>query len=210
MDSTTQQRLNIEGYMEIMIFLRLLIRRWWITLLIVSLAVIGTYFFTESQTPIYSSSVTYVVSPSSQMLNEVGFLSGLSVLGGQPTVANTYASIASSATVKRTARDTLGLNAAQAKNLIVTSRVLNGTNIIEISVEGADPGLVQLFTIKIGESAIDYVNKLNGVYKLELLDEATPADVPIKPNKRLNLILGAALGLVLGIGITFLTGLNEY
>jgi hypothetical protein len=34
-----------------------------------------------------------------EVLNETGFLSGLSVLGGQPTVTNTYASIAASSSI---------------------------------------------------------------------------------------------------------------
>ena len=193
-----------------MIFLRLLLRRWWIIILILFTTLLSTVVLTYFQTPIYSSAATYVVAPSTEILDGTGLLSGLSVLGGQPSVANTYASIAASAFVKQKASGAMGLGSTQTRSLSVFSRVQTGTNIIEITVEGNDPLLVRDFTTKIGESTVDYVNNLNGVYTLALLDRAMAPVEPIKPNKKLNLIMGAALGLVQGVGIAFLTGLNEY
>lgn len=196
--------------MELIVFLRMLLKRWWIIALMLIVTVIGTVLLTEWQTPIYSSSATYVVSPSPQILNGTSYLSGLSVLGGQPAVTNTYASIAASAYVKQNAGVALGLDPPQTKSLKVFSRVQTGTNIIEITVEGENPMLVQVFTTKIGLSTIEYVSKLDGVYNFQLLDSAMYPESPIKPNKRLNLIIGVFLGLVLGGGIVFLTSLNEY
>jgi capsular polysaccharide biosynthesis protein len=196
--------------MEIKLFLQLLFKKWWMMLLIVSVTIISTLIFTKYQTAIYSSSVTYVVSPSPQILNGTNFLSGLSVLGGQPTVANTYASIATSEIIKHNAIETLGISLAQASNLTVDSRVQNGTNVIEITVEGSDPLLVQTFANKIGESTVDYVHKLDSVYDLVILDSAKSPDKPIRPNLRLNLVLGLALGFSLAGGVVLLAGMNEY
>lgn len=196
--------------MEIKLFLQLLFKKWWMMLLIVSVTIISTLIFTKYQTAIYSSSVTYVVSPSPQILNGTNFLSGLSVLGGQPTVANTYASIATSEIIKHNAIETLGISLAQASNLTVDSRVQNGTNVIEITVEGSDPLLVQTFANKIGESTVDYVHKLDSVYDLVILDSAKSPDNPIRPNLRLNLVLGLALGFSLAGGVVLLAGMNEY
>lgn len=179
-------------------------------LLIVSVTIISTLIFTKYQTAIYSSSVTYVVSPSPQILNGTNFLSGLSVLGGQPTVANTYASIATSEIIKHNSIEALGISLAQASNLTVDSRVQNGTNVIEITVEGSDPLLVQTFANKIGESTVDYVHKLDSVYDLVILDSAKSPDKPIRPNLRLNLVLGLALGFSLAGGVVLLAGMNEY
>ena len=196
--------------MELKIFFRLLLKRWWIIVLILIVTVVGALVFTYTETPIYSSSSTYVVTPSSDLLNGTSYLSGLSVLGGQPTVTNTYASIATSTSIKQTASLAMSLSPAQVQSLIVSSRVQTGTNVIEITVEGKDPLLVQAFTNKIGEGTIDYVSKLNGVFTLARLDDAVFPDLPIKPNKKLNLVLGVALGLALGGGIVFLMGLGEY
>jgi capsular polysaccharide biosynthesis protein len=196
--------------MEIKLFLQLLFKKWWMMLLIVSVTIISTLIFTKYQTAIYSSSVTYVVSPSPQILNGTNFLSGLSVLGGQPTVANTYASIATSEIIKHNSIEALGISLAQASNLTVDSRVQNGTNVIEITVEGSDPLLVQTFANKIGESTVDYVHKLDSVYDLVILDSAKSPDKPIRPNLRLNLVLGLALGFSLAGGVVLLAGMNEY
>lgn len=196
--------------MELKIFLRLLQKRWWVTLLVFITTIVSSLAFTSSQTPIYSSSVTYVVSPSAEELSATGLLSGLSVLGGQPTVVSTFANIATSASVKQKAGASLGLGTSQISNLNVSSRVQSGTNIIEITVEGEDPLLVQSFATRIGESTIEYIRTLNGVYNLNLMDSAVSPEEPIKPNKRLNLVLSAGIGLALGIGIAFLLGLNDY
>lgn len=196
--------------MEFKIFFRSLIKRWWVILIILVVTVIFTLVFTNSQTPVYSSYATYVVSPAADVLDENSFLSGLSVLGGQPTVANTYSSIATSATIKQKASEALDLTPAQAADLKVFSRVRTGTNVIEISVEGTDPLIVQTFAHKIGENTIEYISNLKGVYDLQLLDDSSSPDEPVRPNKSLNLILGAALGFALGCGVAFLMGLNEY
>jgi capsular polysaccharide biosynthesis protein len=196
--------------MELKIFLRVLLKRWWIIILILIVTVIITMEFTYLQPPLYSSAATYVVLPMPKILDGTGYLSGLSVLGGQPTVANTYASIAESASIKKKSSDALGLSPASMKTLHVASRVKNGTNVIEITVEGPDPLLVQALCIKIGESTIDYITEFNGVYILTLLDAALAPEAPIKPNKKLNLALGIGMGMVLGIGLAFLLGLKEY
>lgn len=196
--------------MEIKIFLRLLLKRWWVILSILLVTAIGTLVFTYYQTPIYSASVTYVVSPSPEILNGTSFLSGLSVLGGQPSVVNTYASIATSTTVKQKASEAFGLNLSQTSTLNVDSRVQSGTNVIEIIVEGNDPLLVQAFANRIGESTVDFVEKLNGVFDMKILDGAKAPERAIRPDMKLNLVLGLALGLLVGCGLAFLLGLNEY
>lgn len=192
--------------MELNRLFQLLLRKWWVILLTVLVTLAGTVAFTLTQTPIYSASATYIVSPSAEVLNSTGFLSGLSVLGGQSTVANTYASIAKSNTVRQNASTALGLNPAQTRSLGVESRVQANTNLIVITVEGSDPALVQSFVNEVGKSTLDYVNTLYEVYDMNVLDAAVRPELPVWPKTKLNIVLGLALGFVLGGGLVLLIG----
>jgi polysaccharide biosynthesis transport protein len=162
------------------------------------------------QTPIYSTSTIYIVSPSLDLLEGSNFVGGLSVLGGQPTITNTYATIVTSDVIRQTAIRELGLNTIQASNLSVVSRVKSGTNLIEITVEGSDPLIVQAFANRVGQSTEEFVNTLYEVYNMKVLDTARAPESPIWPNMTLNVIIALILGMVLGGGLVILTSLNEY
>lgn len=58
-----------------------------------------------------------------------------------------------------------------------------------------------LMTTKLEETRISEAGQRENV---QILDEAILPDIPIKPKKKLNLMLGALIGLGLGIGLTFL------
>jgi diguanylate cyclase (GGDEF)-like protein len=98
----------------------------------------------------------------------------------------------------------LDLNASQISNLVVTSKLRAGTNLIEITVSSTDPGLASAIANKIGELTAKVADKLYGVYNLNLLDKAEIPKVPIRPRIILNLGLGGGLGIILAIGIAFL------
>jgi polysaccharide biosynthesis transport protein len=196
--------------MELKLLLRLLLKKWWIVLAAVFITVGSTVGFTLMQTPIYSTSTIYVVSPSLDLLEGSNFVGGLSVLGGQPTITNTYATIVTSDAIRQSAIRELGLNTIQASNLSVVSRVKSGTNLIEITVEGSDPLIVQAFANRVGQSTEEYVNTLYEVYNMKVLDSARAPESPIWPNMTLNVIVALILGVVLGGGLVILTSLNEY
>ncbi|MBD3225530.1 MAG: polysaccharide biosynthesis tyrosine autokinase [Caldithrix sp.] len=58
-----------------------------------------------------------------------------------------------------------------------------------------------MLTQKLEEAKIQVAAKKQNV---RIIDEAIEPNAPVKPNKRLNLMLGALIGLGLGVGITFL------
>jgi diguanylate cyclase (GGDEF)-like protein len=190
--------------MELKIYLRFLLRKWWIVLLAFLVVFTPTAVFTFVQPSTFRATATFVVSPSSSFQDARSFLSGLDVLNNKDQVVNTYAQVATSRLIRNQIAGILKLSPAQEKSLIVESRLRAGTNVIEIAVEGNDPVLVADFANKIGEKTIDYVEKLYEVYDLKPLDQATPPLSPIRPDKTLNLALGAMIGLVLGVGLPFL------
>jgi diguanylate cyclase (GGDEF)-like protein len=195
---------TLEGKMELKIYLRFLLRKWWIVLPTFLIIFTSTVVFTFAQRPTFRSTATFVVSPSSSFQDARSFLSGLDVLNNKDQVVNTYAQVATSLLIRKQIAEALKLSPAQETSLTVESRLRAGTNVIEISVEGNDPVLVADFANKIGEKTIEYVEKLYEVYDLKPLDPATPPTSPIRPDKKLNLALGAVLGLALGVGLPFL------
>jgi len=194
----------LEDKMELKIYLRFLLRKWWIVLPAFLIIFTSTVVFTVIQPSTFRSTATFVISPSSSFQDARSFLSGLDVLNGRDQIANTCAEVASSRMMRKQIAGALKLSPTQETSLIVESRLRAGTNVIEIAVEGNDPVLVADFANKLGEKTIDYVETLFKVYDLDLLDQATPPTSPIKPDKKLNLALGAVLGLALGVGLPFL------
>jgi diguanylate cyclase (GGDEF)-like protein len=190
--------------MELKVYLRILARRWWIVVPTLLLTFAATLALTFNEAPLYASSATFVLKLGSAFQDDKDFVSALDILSRRAEIAATYTEVATSRLIKRQAAELLQLTPEQRSALSVSSRALGGTNVVEISVEGLDPTLVRDFTNAVGAQTIAYVRGLYETYELEPLDEAVLRTTPISPNYPLNLGLGAALGLCLGIGMALL------
>jgi diguanylate cyclase (GGDEF)-like protein len=188
--------------MELKIYLRILMRKWWLFVPIFLLTVISTVVFTLNQPPVYKATTTFVATASDSFEN---FAYGLDLLGRQGRIPSTYAEVANSHLIKVQAADELGLSPEQIDNLSVESRALADTNVLEITAYGSDPALTRVFVNTVAAKTVAYVENLYQAYKLELLDEAVLPSTPIEPNKTLNLAIGTLLALVLGISAAFLS-----
>jgi len=191
--------------MEFKTYLRILIHKWWIVIPTFLITLVASIIFTFTQTPIYQAGATFVVMPNSSFPDAKGFLSGLDVLSNRSEISATYAEVANSRQIKKLAADELGLSPEQRKSLSVASQLRAGTNVLEITIEGNDPALVRDFTNEVGAKTIAYVQELYETYELKPLDQAVLPAAALKPNKELNLALGAILGLALGVGLAFLS-----
>jgi hypothetical protein len=90
-------------------------------------------------------------------------------------------------------------------DISVNGRLLSGTNVVEIAVEGPNPALVRDFAATVGTHTATFVKRVYGMYELEVLDEAAASSSPVTPRTLLNLLLGAVAGLVLGAGLALLS-----
>jgi diguanylate cyclase (GGDEF)-like protein len=191
--------------MELKIYLRVLLGKWWIVLPAFLITFTATVVFTFTQAPTYRATTTFVVAPSSSFGDVQSFASGLDMISRRDEIASTYAQVAASRLIKRAAADELNLSQDQRGRLSVDSQLLAGTNVLMIVVEGNDPVLVRDFANVVGAKTVAYVQELYEVHDLRSLDQATRPASPVKPNKKLNLALGAILGLALGGGLAFLS-----
>ena len=191
--------------MEIRVYLRFFIKKWKSILLIFLVTLSVTAFLTFRIEPVYQATTTYIVS-----LNVIGdddrtTVSAIDTLSNRAEISATYAKVAKSQTIKDLAIKELGISSSQASGLQVSTQILAGTSILEITVEGKDPALVRDYANMLGQQSELYGNKLYEIYTLEILDDARLPKAPIKPNITNNLILGGMFGLILGFVFALFT-----
>jgi diguanylate cyclase (GGDEF)-like protein len=190
--------------MEVRTYLQIVFKHWWIVLLAFLITLTATAVLTFTQPRIYRSTATFVVSPSSEFADVRAFATGLDTLSRRTEIATTYGEVASSRSIKRTALDNLGLPAEQRGSVSISSRLVAGTNILEITAKAPDLVLARDAASAVGAEMMAYVQELYEPYILRPLDGASVPRAPVKPNVMLNIALGAVFGLVLGCGLALL------
>jgi capsular polysaccharide biosynthesis protein len=190
--------------MDIRSLLRLIIRNIWIVLLVTVITVVATLIYTNRQPVVYSARATFVARLNESLMDDRSSTGALDLLSRSSEISTTYSEVAKSRRIKFFAGERLGLDPATRADMSVDSRVVPGTNIIEITAEGAVPEQARDYANAVGQETISYVRSLYPAYELVPLDEAiTPFD-PARPNKTFNLALGVLAGLLLGVGMAFL------
>lgn len=191
--------------MEIKTYLGILARRWWIILPAFALTLALTFLFTRNQPRIYETSTTMVMRPQTSFVQDERELVRLvDLLSQRVEINTTYAEVAESRLVKNLAIERLDLSSQERKNLFVRSKVIPGTNILQITVGGTNPLVLQEFADAVRAETRTYISRLYDVFELEPLDDARVPSEPIRPNVPLNLAVGALLGLTLGMTLAFL------
>lgn len=191
--------------MEIQSIVKTLIRRWWIFAAVFVVVFGATALLTLRQKPVYKSTATYIMRLSSQITEAKTISTALDILNRNDDLQGTYSEIAMSQMIKREAASKLGISNNDLRNLSVSSRAVNGSKILEITVEGEDPQQVRDFVAAVGDETTGYANALYVAYNLELLDAPNVPARPISPKLSLNLILGAILGAFFGLAALLVT-----
>ena len=196
--------------MELKIYWRMLKRRWWLLAISLLIVVGATYALTSRQRPVYETSATFVIRPrlsptgGTEAERSDDFVRALDMVSRRVEINTTFAEVATSRLIKQEATDQLDLTSAERQGLDVGARVIGGTNVLEISVEGHDPAIIRDFANVVGERTVAYVSGLYDVFELEPLDPAVLPSRPVRPNLLVNLLMGLALGLALGGCLVFM------
>jgi len=190
--------------MEIRRYIQIIIANWWILLISVVITMAATLVFTLRQPRIYESTSTFVIRPHSSLILEDEFVSTLDTLSRRVEINNTFAEVTTSKLIKARAAEKLGLDSNQRRGLSASGRVLAGTNILRLTVQGRDPEIAQAFAEAVSQETVAYVSNLYDVFELGQLDGASLSRTPVSPNLPLNLAIGFVLGFGLGLTIIFL------
>ncbi|HEV8296155.1 MAG TPA: hypothetical protein VGQ20_02620 [Acidimicrobiales bacterium] len=150
---------------------------------------------------VYKSSASFVVRPHE--LSGGDEIRAIDTLIRGVSINATYASIARSKLIRDRAKASLG-PAFDATGLKVSAEVVTGTNILSISVRGLDPRRARDFAVAIAAETVAYVDDVVEAYRLEPLDVPAVPKQPIDARKSLTIVIGAVLGIVLGVWLALL------
>lgn len=197
--------------MELKLYLRILLEKWWLIVAAVILTLVPTYIYVNNQPWIYESSATFIIRPhAASTAGSEEFVKAVDTLSNRVAINTTFAEVANSNIIKDRAIEALDLPAGERSGLSVSSQVVAGTNVLRITVSGSNPVTVRDLTEAVSIETVNYVRNLYEVFELEPLDLAEQATKPVSPNKTLNIAVGVFLGLLLGVSLIFLLEyLNE-
>ena len=184
--------------MEIARYLEIVKKRWRLVALGMVATVAFTALFVSLQESEYESSGTYVVRPRSVNVDDAARAIETLVRGVE--INSTFANIAGSNLIKSRARELVDASISTS-GLKTSGRVIAGTNILEFSVTGEDPNAVYALAAALGDVTADYVQNLDEVFELTLLDPPRVPKDPVGPNKTLTMMLGVVLGAFLGAAL---------
>jgi diguanylate cyclase (GGDEF)-like protein len=191
--------------LELRTLFHVITSRWWLVLPVFVLTVAATIGFTLAQTPLYSASSSLLLEPTSSD----DPLSAAAILSRQSEIGDTYAQLGASRTVQAAAAAKLGLSSDERGQVELTSVLLTGTTLLQITATSPDPQIAADYANAVAESLVDYVTTTNGIFTVRVVDPASASARPVSPDVPLNLALGIAGGLLLGVGLAVVSHLVQ-
>jgi capsular polysaccharide biosynthesis protein len=184
--------------METTAYFEIVKKRWRLVAIGMVATVAFTALFVSFQPSVFESSGTYVVRPRSGNVDDAARAIETLVRGVE--INSTFANIAGSDLIKSRARELVDASISTS-GLKTAGRVIAGTNILEFSVTGEDPNAVYALAAALGDVTADYVQNLDEVFELTLLDPPRVPKVPVGPNRVLTMMLSVVLGALLGAAL---------
>jgi diguanylate cyclase (GGDEF)-like protein len=133
----------------------------------------------------------------------------LAIISRQSEIGDTYAQIGSSRKVQGAAATKLGLSSEERGSLELQSVLLTGTTLLQITATSPDPTMAADYANAVANSLVTYVAEANGIFEVTVLDTASAPTRPVSPDVPLNLALGVAGGLLLGVGLALVSHLVQ-
>jgi len=186
-------------------YAEMILRSWWLILIVVAVSVAAAYLASDSMAPVYQTQARYVVAPSSRLTEASEVVNTLYALDRR-SIVFTYAEVFNSDRIFDAAATAVELNDKDSAAYDASAVVLPETNVLELAVEGADPTTTARFANELGQQAVDYIRELYPIYSVILLDAATIPDAPVRPRPARDAVFAASLGLVFGVALAILRG----
>lgn len=189
--------------MEIKMYLRMLRRGWWLVVLCPLIALAAALTFSYLTQPIYVATARFIVSPDAALSDSSDVINSINTLDKR-SIATTYSAILNSDTIFTQAVVDLKLDPIQVADYLRSAIVLPESNVLEVSVEGADPQLAMMLANSIGKQSIAYIDGLNQGFNIRVLDPAQIPIVPTRPQPLRDASLAIVFGIVLGSSLAII------
>ena len=175
------------------------LRRWWVVLIAFTITTVLTLIWVTPKPATYESSGTYVVQPRSQQPDDSVKALDTQIRGTQ--INATYALIARSDAIKNVGRVSTR-SRPRARPFARRGRSRPGNERAHDQRAGARQAKsAHALAVAAGAETMAYVENLQQPYTLELLDPPKLPSQPVNSRKPLTIVLGALLGLLLGLGL---------
>jgi len=182
-------------------------KRWMIVVLLPLIAALtsGAISFFVIK-PVYQASTTLIVGKkASESGQAAAQMLDNSVLLANQQLAKTYATIAQSRTVEQNVIKNLNLSLTVAGlDSMVSINPVKTTEILEIQVNNTNPELAASIANTMAQEFSKAVIEIKKVDSVSIVDTAVTPDNPVKPNKKLNILIAFVVGLMAAVGIVFL------
>lgn len=169
-----------------------------ITLVMIAIGVIYSYFFIVPQ---YSATTTLVLvqqSSSSVEKNGEAAITQADITINSKLVS-TYSELVKSKAVLREVVESLGVEGLKEDNIRnnITVQSRKDTEIIEITVKNLDPNLAAQISNKIAEIFSEKVVEIYSISNIYILDRAEPNENPCNINHVKDIVIFAFIGIVI-------------
>ena len=176
-------------------------------ILIISISIlIGIMYTIAFVKPVYTSSTTLLLATSGSTSNQANTITTTDLTLNSKLVS-TYSALAQSKSVLSKVISNLGIKMSEdeLKNNVSVTQKTN-TEIIVLSVTNSDPTLAEKLT---NETAKVFMEKVTEIYKInnvQVVDQAEVSTIPSNVNHTKDVIMFAAIGIV--VSIIYVIGAN--
>ncbi|EGW37838.1 Wzz/FepE/Etk N-terminal domain-containing protein [Desulfosporosinus sp. OT] len=155
--------------------------------------------------PVFQTSTTLIVGKKSLDIGQpLEHMLDYNVLLANQQLTKTYAAIAKSRTVEQNVINGLELPlTVEGLDKLISVNPVKDTEILEITVSNTTPELAASIANEVAQEFSKAVIEIKKVDSVSIVDKAMTPINPVKPNKKLNVLIAFVVGLMAAVGLVF-------
>lgn len=190
----------------------MLLKRWWIIVITVVLAVAGAFAYTHFMvTPTYSSSATMLINSGSNMTSYQQILAGQYQLEDYPFILKSHDTLQKAANILN-ADETVNYRDNYTASILygmVSCQAVEDSRIFKITVTSTNPDEAQKVANVIKDVFEDETERIISGTVVQSVESPRLPLVASASGLKKNVVVGAAVGGVIGVVIVVLLGLGS-